>query len=79
MEGLASAPVLRSRVKEPERAMEEGESFGKFSYQAIFNYLRDGCYPEGFSKSEKGSLRKRSKFFAIKEADLFYKAKSAGK
>ena len=67
------------KSKAPERAMEEEESFGKFSYRTIFNYLRDGCYPEGFLKSEKGSLRKRSKFFVIKEADLFYKAKSAGK
>ena len=58
--------------------MEKEESFGKFSYETIFNYLRDGYYPEGFSKSEKGSLRKRAKFFFVKEGDLFYKSKSAG-
>ena len=58
--------------------MEE-ESFGKFSYQAIFNYLKDGTYPGEFTKAEKGSLRKRAKYFFIKEADLFYKGKSTGK
>lgn len=55
------------------------ESFGKFSYKAIFDYLSDGTYPGDFTKSEKGSLRKRAKYFLVKEADLFYKSKSTGK
>ncbi len=37
-------------------------------------YIKDGIYPDGFSMSDKGSLRKRAKFFFIKEADLFYKS-----
>ena len=52
------------------------ESFGKFSFEEIFNYLKDGCYPASFSKSEKGFLRKRTKFFYIMNAELFYKSKS---
>ncbi len=56
------------------------ESFGKFSYKDIFHYLRYGTYPGDLSKAEKGSLRKRAKFFLLKEpADLFYKSKSTGK
>ncbi len=53
---------------------KEGEdSFGRFCCGIIFKYLKDGSYPEGFSKAEKGSLRKRAKFFFIEEADLYYK------
>ncbi len=52
---------------------KEGDSFGRFCCSIIFNYLKDGSYPEGFSKAEKGSLRKRAKFFFIKEAELYYK------
>lgn len=38
--------------------MEEEESLGRFSYNTIYSYIKDGTYPEGFSKSDKGSLRK---------------------
>ena len=38
----------------------------------IYSYLNDGAYPEGFEKSDKLSLRKRSKFFSINEGSLFY-------
>ena len=59
------------------RMEREEESFGRFSYTAIFKYVKDGSYPEGFSKSEKGSLRKRAKYFYIKKAELFYKSGTA--
>ena len=55
------------------------ESFGKFSYEDIFHYLRDASYPGDFTKAEKGSLRKRAKCFLVKGPDLFYKSKSTGK
>ena len=35
--------------------MEE-ESFGKFSYQAIFNYLKDGTYPGEFTALIDGDV-----------------------
>lgn len=56
--------------------MEEEESLGRFSYNTIYSYIKDGTYPEGFSKSDKGSLRKRAKYFFIKEADLYYTSKT---
>ena len=59
------------------RMEREEESFGRFSYTAIFKYVKDGSYPEGFSKSEKGSLRKRAKYFYIEKAELFYKRRTS--
>ncbi len=56
--------------------MEEEESLGRFSYNTIYSYIKDGTYPEGFSKSDKCSLRKRAKYFFIKEADLYYTSKT---
>ena len=52
------------------------DAFGRFKSSEIFAYLRDGQYPEDFSKAEKGSLRKRAKFFFVKDAELFYKSAS---
>ena len=48
------------------------DSCGRFSYQEIFNYLREGSYTEGFEKSDKQALRKRAKFFTVKDAHLNY-------
>ena len=47
-------------------------SSGRFSYQEIFTYLREGKYPEDFEKKDKQALRKRVKFFAVKDAHLYY-------
>ena len=38
-------------------------SDGRFEYTHLYKYLRDGTYPEGFTKAEKSGLRKRAKFF----------------
>ncbi len=46
--------------------MEEEASLGRISYNTIYSYIKCGTYPEGFSKSDKGSLRKRAKYFFIK-------------
>ena len=70
-------PVAMPSIASYQEVMEkEEQSFGKFSCSAIFNYLKNGSYPEGYSKSEKGSLRKRAKFFFVKEAELFYRSRS---
>ena len=38
----------------------------------MYNYLSEGRYPDGFSKSDKQALRKRVKFFSVKDAHLYY-------
>ena len=45
---------------------------GRFSYGVIHQYLRDGSYPDSYTKTEKQALWKRSKYFGCKGADLFY-------
>ena len=44
-----------------------------FSFAEIFTSdLSRGEYPEGLSKTEKSSLRKRAKYFAIQDTQLYY-------
>ena len=33
--------------------------------------VRDGTYPEGFTKAEKSGLRKRAKFFTIRKGAIY--------
>ena len=47
-------------------------SDGRFTFTQIFEYVRHGKYPEGYSKSDKQALRKRSKYFVVKESELYY-------
>ena len=37
----------------------------------LYKYLRDGTYPEGFTKAEKSGLRKRAKFFTIRKGAIY--------
>ena len=50
----------------------EAESEGRFTYRQIYEYVKDGKYPEGFEKCNKLALRKRSKFFLVQEMHLYY-------
>ena len=50
----------------------EAESEGKFTYRQIYEYIRDGKYPEVFEDCEKLSRRKRSQFFKVQEMHLYY-------
>ena len=52
---------------------QQSTEFGRFSYSEIYNYIADQTYPDSFSKADKSSLRKRSKFFCINNAELFYR------
>ena len=45
---------------------------GRFTFNDIHRYLRDGCYPDGYTKPDKLSLRKRAKFFCTRGADFIY-------
>ena len=45
---------------------------GRFSYDELYHYLRDGSYPQGYSKVDKAALRKRAKFFTCEGSDLYY-------
>ena len=38
----------------------------------LYTEKKDGVYPNSFSKADKGSLRKRAKFFTVKDAELYY-------
>ena len=49
-------------------------------YEKLLYTKKDGVYPDSFSKADKGSLRKRAKFFTVKDAELYYQSRSkAGK
>ena len=51
------------------------EQEGRFSYSEIHDYLASQKYPIGFSKADKLALRKRSKFFQVKDGHLYYTGK----
>ena len=51
------------------------EQEGRFSYSEIHDYLASQKYPLGFSKADKLALRKRSKFFQVKDGHLYYTGK----
>ena len=48
----------------PVSAIKHGD--GKFSFTKVFNYLQYNRYPDGVSKADKNSLRKRAAYFTIK-------------
>ena len=67
---------------DPEAQNKETSSsqMGRFKLNEIFAYVRDRVYPEGLTKIEKCSLRRRSKFFSVKDAELYYRGNpKAGK
>ena len=45
---------------------------GRFSFDAVYRYLSYQQYPEGSSKLEKNSLRRRAKYFRVQNEDLLY-------
>ena len=61
---------MGDRDKEPN--LEEQCMDGRFSFGAIFSYLRYQQYPEGSTKLQKNSLRRRSKYFRLENQDLYY-------
>ena len=63
----------RSMIR--ECAEPEEINSGRFSFTDIYQYLRKWSYPD-ISKADKSSLRRRSKFFCYKGADLFYTERS---
>ena len=50
----------------------EAESEGRFTYRQIYEYIKNGKYPEGFEKCSKLAIRTRSKFFQVQEMHLHY-------
>ena len=54
---------------------QERHHEGRFSYSEIHDYLASHKYPLGFSKADKLALRKRSKFFQVKDGHLYYTGK----
>ena len=66
----------QDNAQEEDNAQEhERHHEGRFSYSEIHDYLASHKYPLGFSKSDKLALRKRSKFFQVKDGHLYYTGK----
>ena len=65
-----------SNAKDDAHAEDNAqEQEGRFSYSEIHDYLASQKYPLGFSKADKLALRKRSKFFQVKDGHLYYTGK----
>ena len=61
--------VFQSKLRmENDPQLEQG----RFTFNDIHRYLREGCYPDGYTKADKLALRKRAKFFCTRGADLIY-------
>ena len=58
--------------EERARKYDTKEQEGRFSYSEINDYLLSQKYPAGFTKADKLALRKRAKFFKIKDGQLYY-------
>ena len=52
--------------------MDRVSDNGRFTFTEIANYLREGSYSSGYSKADKLALRKRSKYFKLKDSLLYY-------
>ena len=48
------------------------ERFGRFTYDQLFNYIREGAYPKGWTKEDKQAMRKRARYFEVKGSNLYY-------
>ena len=51
---------------------EETEKESRFTNCDIFVYVKDGKYPDDYTKDEKRALRKRAKFFVARGTTLYY-------
>ena len=52
--------------------VENQKNEARFSFSQIHQYLQYGTYPSDFHKSDKLTLRKRSKFFKSADGSLHY-------
>ncbi len=52
--------------------MAKSKDEERFRFEDIFGYITKGVYPEGLDKPEKLSLRKRTKYFVVQDAQLYY-------
>ena len=60
--------AMDSAVDNGSKSEQLSDGRGRFEYTHLYKYLRDGTYPEGFTKAEKSGLRKRAKFLLRKGA-----------
>ena len=61
----------REISEEPQSPPKEQDT-GRFSFSAIYNYLLSQQYPEGASKLEKNALRRRAKYFRVRNDHMYY-------
>ena len=67
-----SRSALLFRIAAASSAMANLTAGLRFSYEEISAYLTEGGYPESFVKADKQVLRKRAKYFLVKDAHLYY-------
>ena len=61
--------------EQQDKETQENGQAGRFSYAEIHDYLDTQSYPSGYTKADKLALRKRSKFFKVKDGHLYYTGK----
>ena len=49
------------------------ESEGRFTYSVIYEYLKNGKYPEWYEKQDKRALRKRANYLFKTVLHMWYK------
>ena len=77
---IMGAPIIPGLLStHGELTMEDtGCSDGKFSFRAMFVYLKEGHYPDTSDKADKRSLREQVSYFIVNNTSLHYIG-SAGK
>jgi len=53
-------------------AATDNQPDGRFSYSAIYQYLRQKSYPANLDNGDKRALRKRAQHFTCQDGELYY-------
>ena len=67
-----TAEDTTTTAEQTTSSKEEEQQDGRFSFAEIYTYIKDGRYPSSFTKAYKQALRKRAKFFTVKDTQLYY-------
>lgn len=71
-ETTTTAEETTTTAEQTTSPKEEEQQDGRFSFAEIYAYIKDGRYPSSFTKADKQALRKRAKFFTVKDTQLYY-------
>ena len=73
MRACAAQPCVVHVAAVHNFKMAKSKDEERFRFEDIFDYITKGVYPEGLDKPEKLSLRKRTKYFVVQDAQLYYR------